>query len=342
MSYTIFGATLPANISDDGGAYERGLVFRSYLPGHVTGVRFYKGAANTGTHVGHLWSMAGVQLGAVTFSGETSSGWQEATFATPIAIAAHTPYIISCSCPNGNYALSASNALNEHGVNAGPLRALARQESALGNGVYNATPNACPDTGSAAYGHYYVDVLFEADHALPLPRALQGLWTTDDTPSTVDAGDGDAYAMGVKFKTAVAGFVSGVRFYKSAANTGTHVGRIWSNAGVDLASVTFADETASGWQEATFPTLVPLAANTTYCIAVGMPNGHYSRNSNYFTGAGRTVGDLYAYRSNEVASGNGVYLSTLTNGFPSSSYNDANYWVDVRFFAAAKKIMVRL
>ena len=30
--------------------------FRSSTNGFITGLRFYKGAQNTGTHIGHLWS----------------------------------------------------------------------------------------------------------------------------------------------------------------------------------------------------------------------------------------------------------------------------------------------
>ena len=40
-------------------------------------VRFYKAAANTGSHTGSLWSATGTQLATVTFSGETASGWQQ-------------------------------------------------------------------------------------------------------------------------------------------------------------------------------------------------------------------------------------------------------------------------
>ena len=51
----------------------------------------YKYPANTGTHVGSLWTATGTLLGSVTFTGETASGWQQATFGTPIAIAANRP-----------------------------------------------------------------------------------------------------------------------------------------------------------------------------------------------------------------------------------------------------------
>ena len=40
---------------------------------------------NTGTHTGTLWTTAGRDLGTVTFSGESATGWQEAIFDAPIA-----------------------------------------------------------------------------------------------------------------------------------------------------------------------------------------------------------------------------------------------------------------
>ena len=44
--------------------------------GYITGLRFYKAATNTGTHVGNLWTAAGSLLSSVTFTNETASGWQ--------------------------------------------------------------------------------------------------------------------------------------------------------------------------------------------------------------------------------------------------------------------------
>ena len=49
---------------------------RPTVSGTVTGVRFYKAAANTGTHIGSLWSATGTQLASATFTNETASGWQ--------------------------------------------------------------------------------------------------------------------------------------------------------------------------------------------------------------------------------------------------------------------------
>ena len=50
-------------------ATEVGTRFRTAVAGHIQGVRFYKGSANTGTHVGHLWTATGQLLGTVTFTG---------------------------------------------------------------------------------------------------------------------------------------------------------------------------------------------------------------------------------------------------------------------------------
>ena len=107
----------------DNAAVELGLKFRSSQPGNVTGLRFYKGNGNTGTHVGHLWTSTGGLLATVTFSGESFSGWQTATFSSPVAITANTTYIISYYAPTGHYSAD-SNYFNSATVNS-PLTALA-------------------------------------------------------------------------------------------------------------------------------------------------------------------------------------------------------------------------
>ncbi len=72
------------------------------------------------------------------------------------------------------------------------------------------------------------------------------------TPPTPDAGDASAVEVGMKFTSDVSGTISGIRFYKSTANTGTHIGSLWTASGQLLAQATFTDETASGWQNVTF------------------------------------------------------------------------------------------
>ena len=61
-------------------AVELGVKFTSDTPGTVTGVRFYKSANNTGTHLGSLWTTTGTRLATATFAGESTSGWQRVSY----------------------------------------------------------------------------------------------------------------------------------------------------------------------------------------------------------------------------------------------------------------------
>ena len=93
--------------------------FTSSTAGYITGIEFYKGPTNTGSHVAHLWSSTGTLLGTASFSGESATGWQTATFTTPVAIQANTTYVASYYAPNGNYA-GDSNYFNTATTNATP------------------------------------------------------------------------------------------------------------------------------------------------------------------------------------------------------------------------------
>ena len=72
------------------------------------------------------------------------------------------------------------------------------------------------------------------------------IWPSTATPSNLDVGADSPLELGLSFKSDVNGFITGIRFYKSANNTGTHVGNLWTSTGTLLASATFTNETASG------------------------------------------------------------------------------------------------
>src|SRR6476661_4481213 len=74
------------------------------------------------------------------------------------------------------------------------------------------------------------------------------LWSSSVVPRSPSAPDSATVEVGTKFTSRQFGRVTGIRFYKSAANTGAHVGSLWDASGRRLASVTFAGESASGWQ----------------------------------------------------------------------------------------------
>jgi hypothetical protein len=587
---TIWPATAVPGTVDAGpdSAVELGVKFRSDVPGSISGIRFYKATANTGTHSGHLWSSAGTLLASATFTGESASGWQQVNFATPVAIASNTVYVASYYAAVGHYSLNGSYFASK-GVDNPPLHALTNGVSG-GNGVYAySTSSAFPNqTYNAA--NYWVDVVFQPGAALTLtsiavtpanptilvgatqqfaatgtysdgstmnltsqatwssssattvsvsasglatavsagtatlsaalagvkgsttltvtapatlssiavtpanPNLLAGaaqqitatgtysdgstknvtsqaswtssnttvatmnasglatalsagsttikaalagvtgstlltvqaqavaitttslpngvanaaysatltasggtppytwsiasgalptglalnatsgaitgtpttagafsftaqatdagspvqsvskplsitvvsvaaavsIWPTTAVPGTADGGADSPVELGVKLRSDVAGSITGVRFYKASANTGTHVGHLWSSSGTLLASATFVGETASGWQQVNFATPVAIAANTVYVASYHATVGHYSCDTGYFSSKGVNNPPLHAL-TNGISGGNGVYAYTSSSAFPNLSWNTANYWVDVAF-----------
>ena len=93
--------------------------FRVDMPGYITAIRFYKSSANTGTHIGNLWTSTGTQLATGTFTGKSASGWQTLTLSTPVAVQANTTYIASYLAPNGHYAFD-DGGLTTSGVGSDP------------------------------------------------------------------------------------------------------------------------------------------------------------------------------------------------------------------------------
>lgn len=147
------------------------------------------------------------------------------------------------------------------------------------------------------------------------------------TPNLVNSGDGNAGEFGIRFQADYDGFITGIRFYKSSANTGTHVGHLWTNSGALLASGTFTGETASGWQQMNFNNPVAITANTTYVVSYFAPVGHYSSDSGAFTSA---VDSPPLHATQDGISGlNGVYSYGALGQFPSHTFGSSNYWADV-------------
>jgi hypothetical protein len=506
---TLFDFAAPANAdAGDGSAVELGVKFRPDLDGTITGLRFYKAAANTGTHVGTLWSSGGSQLARATFTSESASGWQSVTFSSPVEVTANTTYVASYHAPNGHYAAT-GQAFASAFVNA-PLRALANSTSENGVYGYNGTPTFPNNSYNAT--NYWVDVMFVPTDVpgtptgvtatagtasatvswtapasggtptsyevtpyigataqtpktvtgspLPTSTTVSGLtagtaytfrvrglntngagaqstasnavtplnaaapgaptgitvepatnrvrvrWTapgsdggsaltgyritpyvgaaaqtpitvpatdtstvitglangttytfrvgatnavgtTDSAasppatprqtifdlgvPSIVDANDGSPIELGVKFRADVAGEITGLRFYKAAANTGAHVGTLWSAGGSQLARATFTGESASGWQTVLFADPVDITAGTTYVASYHAPNGHYSVTGQAFASA--TDNPPLRALAN-ATSPNGVYAYHGVPTFPQNDYNATNYWVDVMFAPA--------
>jgi hypothetical protein len=155
---TIFGQQTPAVANEnDTDAVELGVAFKPLQAGFITGVRFYKGSRNTGTHLANLWSANGTSLARATFTNETSSGWQTVSFSAPVSVSANTTYVASYYAPNGEYAADV-NFFSGRSVTNGPLSVPADSASQH-EGLYHYGGSAFP-TSSWNSSNYWVDVVF--------------------------------------------------------------------------------------------------------------------------------------------------------------------------------------
>lgn len=162
----------------------------------------------------------------------------------------------------------------------------------------------------------------------PIPNSSYSLWSAATVPVIAAASDSAPVELGIKFRASVNGTITGLRFYKGPGNTGTHVGNLWTSGGQPLGTLTFTNETATGWQQASFATPVAVVAETTYVASYHTTTGHYALNQNYFV-ANVVNGPLTALASG-TSGGNGLYRYGAS-GFPNASWNSSNYWMDVAF-----------
>jgi uncharacterized protein DUF4082 len=165
----------------------------------------------------------------------------------------------------------------------------------------------------------------------PAPSPAISLWSATATPAALATNDRDSVELGMKFRSDVAGTVSGVRFYKGTTTAGTHTATLWSATGARLRTATFTSETASGWQQVNFATPVAIAANTVYVVSYHTNVGNYAYTAAYFASKGVDNGPLHAPATGTVPAGNGVYNYSTASVFPTSTFNANNYWVDVVF-----------
>lgn len=168
----------------------------------------------------------------------------------------------------------------------------------------------------------------------------QGLWGGIDLPpcsadgkDCVDPVDGvvknvtdtKPVELGVKFQASKPITVVGVRFYKGSENIGQHTGTVWDKDGNMLATATFTNETATGWQDVTFATPVAIGTADTFIASYFAPNGGYAYQWQYFTNSGYTVDPVTAQQSIQ-GDGNGVFNYDQST-FPQNTFRDMNYWV---------------
>nr|WP_254678762.1 DUF4082 domain-containing protein [Arthrobacter sp. 24S4-2] len=317
----------------------------------VAGTTSYNSTTNTSTFtpgaaLAFNTTYTATVTGATNASGQSMTGpftWTFTTAAAPVppAVASTTPV----SQAVGVGVNTAPTATFNQTVTASSITFTlqAGTTNVAGTRSYSGNTVTFTPTSALAYSTTYTATVSGATNSTGQTMASPYTWTfttaaqpgvscpctvfaANALPGTIDQPDGSSVELGMKFRSDVAGDVTGIRFYKSVQNFGTHTGKLWTSGGQLLATVTFTGESASGWQQANLSTPVTIQANTTYVVSYYAPNGHYSADGGFFnTGVNN-------YPLHGLASGvdglNGVYRYG-TSGFPSSSYNNANYWVDV-------------
>ena len=161
MIFSIWTPTTVPGVVDDGpdSPVELGVKFRSDSSGYITGIRYYKASANTGAHVANLWTSSGTLLATAAFTNETSIGWQQVNFSTPVAITANTVYVASYHT-NAGHDSDDLNYFAGKGVDSPPLHALAAGVSGV-NGVYAYGASSSFPTQDWHSSNYWVDVVFQ-------------------------------------------------------------------------------------------------------------------------------------------------------------------------------------
>jgi hypothetical protein len=215
---------------------------------------------------------------------------------------------------------------------------------------YNASTNVAtltPSAPLAGAGTFTARVDATAKSADGLSLASPASWTfstaacpcqlfsvvTQPATQNVSTRDGRGgtgpwtYEFGVKVSVDQPMTLTAIRFWKSSAETGTHVGNVWTSSGALLGSVTFTNETAAGWQQQALTTPLGLQPGSVYVVSVNA-NAFFS-----ITAQGLQT-QVIAGPLRSVADGaNGVFGSAA-GVFPGSSYNSTNYSVDLQVVPA--------
>jgi hypothetical protein len=155
-------------------------------------------------------------------------------------------------------------------------------------------------------------------------------------PDPVADPDVRSVELGVRFRAAEPGWVTGVRFYKTAANTGAHTGSLWSESGTLLATGAFTGESTAGWQELVFPLPVRIDPGVDYVASYHAPTGRYPADPGGLA-APVTNGPLTAPANGTDGEANSVYTYGPATAFPTTNWRAANYWVDVRFARGSQR-----
>ncbi len=131
-----------------------------------------------------------------------------------------------------------------------------------------------------------------------------------------------ALSLCLMFAGAIIDFLPNVmalRFYKMPTASGIHTGSLWDpNKGL-LVTITFTNETPSGWQEQALPTPIPITAGVIYTASYHTTNGWYARDVNFFT---------TTFNNPPLHALSGSYIYNAGTVYPKNG-TTSNYYADV-------------
>lgn len=164
-------------------------------------------------------------------------------------------------------------------------------------------------------------------------------------PGTTLTADTSPYTMGVQFSVSQDGCtLTGIWFYSASGATTLPVtialyavsgASLVHSEGTSVSPIGWSGAAGSGWVRAAFASPPPLTAGTNYkgCIFHTDPSNFYSHSANWWSSGpgsgGVSNGPLSAPDNSGADGGQDTFDSSGALAYPGSSFNAANYWVDV-------------
>ncbi|MEU8136753.1 DUF4082 domain-containing protein [Streptodolium elevatio] len=193
--------------------------------------------------------------------------------------------------------------------------------------VYTATVSGAKD----AAGNTMAPKTWSFTTAATPPSTSTFSIFTGSEPVATPNNDDSPNELGVRFHTTANGFIKAIKFYKSSANTGPFTVSLWNTAGARIAGVdNVTNLSGSGWKTVNLANPVAVTANTTYIASYHTMSGNYAYANGFFSGQSAGNAKIVAPASVGGAP-NGVYKYASGTTFPTDSYQNSNYWVDVLF-----------
>ncbi|CAL8976129.1 hypothetical protein CELL_02230 [Cellulomonas sp. T2.31MG-18] len=165
-------------------------------------------------------------------------------------------------------------------------------------------------------------VLLVADR--PAPAAAESMWGDAAPPGVRVAVDPLAVNVGTAFRPTVSGVVVGLRYWSAAAASAGPDGGLWDAAGQLLAGARFGPASAAGWQTVMLAHPVRLSAGAAYVVSYHVTSGRYPVTEGFLGGSRSPLLQVDPGAS-------GVYGYGGDDVFPTQSWRQSQYWVDVVF-----------